>query len=149
MTVVDVLHRSRAVRAHHVSILVLVDDGRRPHILAAEDKAILKFQSLFLWMTVVDASDSGVAKICDRVSILVLVDDGRRRGCGDLLPAGVVIVSILVLVDDGRRRLLPRDPGLVGHDVSILVLVDDGRRPRTVRSIRSRRARCFNPCSCG
>ena len=38
-----------------VSILVLVDDGRRREEEQAEIEAATAFQSLFLWMTVVDS----------------------------------------------------------------------------------------------
>jgi len=61
-----------------VSILVLVDDGRR-HPQSAVDIAVIRmFQSLFLWMTVVDADRAIGPRLEARVSILVLVDDGRR-----------------------------------------------------------------------
>src|SRR5271157_335593 len=63
-----------------VSILVVVDDGRRHpktgRFLAGQSG----FQSLLLWMTVVGRKKPGQKlKIDLEVSILVVVDDGRRR----------------------------------------------------------------------
>src|SRR5208337_2618900 len=60
MTVVDI-QRHRQHRNHiQVSILVLVDDGRRRITLCSGPSRTSMFQSLFLWMTVVDlAADGG------------------------------------------------------------------------------------------
>jgi len=79
MTVVDFgIHHDRPVQVN-VSILVLVDDGRR---LGAVNLRLVdgqRFQSLFLWMTVVDFPGILGTGPLNQVSILVLVDDGRRR----------------------------------------------------------------------
>jgi len=81
MTVVD-NHRPRLASAiENVSILVLVDDGRRLQRKLVELRKGWEFQSLFLWMTVVDPWSWRAAAGMGRVSILVLVDDGRRQYC--------------------------------------------------------------------
>ena len=54
MTVVDEVIPDFEEVADWVSILVLVDDGRRPVLDHAELVREEVFQSLFLWMTVVD-----------------------------------------------------------------------------------------------
>ena len=66
-----------------VSILVVVDDGRRRYRAADTVPTNLKFQSLLLWMTVVDIVGAGLLSHSSRVSILVVVDDGRRHRAED------------------------------------------------------------------
>jgi len=78
MTVVDDDGQKVFIGANRVSILVLVDDGRRRPRPA-----------------------SPVA--LRAVSILVLVDDGRRLDPCMRDDCASCAVSILVLVDDGRR----------------------------------------------
>ena len=82
MTVVD-RRSDRAVYTHFlVSILVVVDDGRRPSQAAAERRCEMRFQSLLLWMTVVDLYAHRETERVPDVSILVVVDDGRRHDDG-------------------------------------------------------------------
>jgi len=61
-----------------VSILVLVDDGRRLLLARGLCTMHYEFQSLFLWMTDVDLPSFADGQYFNKVSILVLVDDGRR-----------------------------------------------------------------------
>ena len=78
MTVVDLRRAGSRAVARAVSILVLVDDGRRLRLVASQDASSAVFQSLFLWMTVVDLQSLRIPAALKHVSILVLVDDGRR-----------------------------------------------------------------------
>ncbi len=86
-----------------VSILVVVDEGRRPSddILSADPAR--GFQSLLLWMKVVDEYVRAGPVHASEVSILVVVDEGRRRA-DHMLCTRYNCVSILVVVDEGRRR---------------------------------------------
>jgi len=104
MTVVDETRTWGWIRLPEVSILVLVDDGRRRDLLNPVYYLDLKFQSLFLWMTVVDSDVRRSGYCSGFVSILVLVDDGRRQAGDWDRTWPYYAVSILVLVDDGRRR---------------------------------------------
>ena len=54
MTVVDTIRTRFTLRAEIVSILVVVDDGRRRYTSRATVSGAVGFQSLLLWMTVVD-----------------------------------------------------------------------------------------------
>ena len=78
MTVVDkTVSTIRPVGDRRVSILVVVDDGRRLG-RAGPLRDVLEFQSLLSWMTVVDAQSRRQNPQAQWVSILVVVDDGRR-----------------------------------------------------------------------
>src|SRR5271157_3064890 len=62
-----------------VSILVVVDDGRRLGLTDSYQELAHGFQSLLLWMTVVGPEwISATSSFLSIVSILVVVDDGRR-----------------------------------------------------------------------
>jgi len=56
MTVVDPARETETGQREVVSILVLVDDGRRRRPTGFVGGFSAMFQSLFLWMTVVDRS---------------------------------------------------------------------------------------------
>ena len=78
MTVVDSTGSGGQSAPSQVSILVLVDDGRRLGRGNRSHVELVMFQSLFLWMTVVDNMVQLRSNADGTVSILVLVDDGRR-----------------------------------------------------------------------
>ena len=90
MTVVDLLAITALVMPTLVSILVVVDDGRRHEVDTAIDRLCYTFQSLLLWMTVVDKHAFSIRITRRRVSILVVVDDGRRHARRDRTAAGGV-----------------------------------------------------------
>src|SRR4051794_6936901 len=86
-----------------VSILVVVDRGRRPDLMTRKAADALAFQSLFSWIVVADMKvHSDQCSPWVSVSILVVVDRGRRRDGPGRRPDGGG-VSILVVVDRGRR----------------------------------------------
>jgi len=132
---------------HRVSILVVVDDGRRLGSERRTDVTEHSFQSLLLWMTVVHNRCQGQERRAGPVSILVVVDDGRRPGTGALtrcrLHGFQSLLLWMTVVDGPARRVRAR-----AVPVSILVVVDDGRRQRGDRA-RLPRLKCFNPCCCG
>ena|SRR5208337_1144572 len=103
MTVVDdpLLHLDEEEVG--VSILVLVDDGRRHAWYRRSSCRDYRFQSLFLWMTVVDfwwmLTRCFYPARFQSLFLWMTVVDGEPGARFGLVSS----VSILVLVDDGRR----------------------------------------------
>ena len=121
MTVVDMTTGLFGRWLTTVSILVVVDDGRRLSVGRRFPRRSYRFQSLLLWMTVVDSSAAGRSswgKLFQSLLLWMTVVDETHRA----LRMEAARVSILVVVDDGRRRSQSVPPPLSDPPFQSLLL---------------------------